>query len=96
MVIYPFHQGDSAGSWESKSNLRKGLALKEILEKKGYRTSISRGLPFFDLFDDPVQALFLVAGGDAREAFGHVLQEDTDHLRLVAQDQGNILAHVHQ
>ena len=42
MVIYPFHQGDSAGSWESKSNLRKGLALKEILEKKGYKTSISR------------------------------------------------------
>jgi hypothetical protein len=28
MVIYPFHQGDSAGSWESKSNLRKGLALQ--------------------------------------------------------------------
>lgn len=42
MVIYPFSLGDSAGSWESKSNLRKGLALKEILEKKGYRTSISR------------------------------------------------------
>ena len=42
MVIYPFTQGDSAGSWESKSNLRKGLALKEILQKKGYRTSISR------------------------------------------------------
>ena len=42
MVIYPFTLGDSAGSWESKSNLRKGLALKEILEKKGYRTSISR------------------------------------------------------
>ena len=42
MVIYPFQQGDSAGSWESKSNLRKGLALKEILEKKGYKTSISR------------------------------------------------------
>ena len=42
MVIYPFAQGDSAGSWESKSNLRKGLALKEILEKKGYKTSISR------------------------------------------------------
>ena len=42
MVIYPFTQGDSAGSWESKSNLRKGLALKEILEKKGYKTSISR------------------------------------------------------
>ena len=42
MVIYPFHQGDSAGSWESKSNLRKGLALREILQYKGYRTSISR------------------------------------------------------
>ena len=42
MVIYPFAQGDSAGSWESKSNLRKGLAMQEILQKKGYRTSISR------------------------------------------------------
>ena len=42
MVIYPWSQGDSAGSWESKSNLRKGLALVEILEKKGYKTSISR------------------------------------------------------
>jgi len=42
MVIYPFTQGDSAGSWESKSNLRKGLALREILQKKGYKTSISR------------------------------------------------------
>ncbi|MBQ3362959.1 MAG: N-acetylmuramoyl-L-alanine amidase [Muribaculaceae bacterium] len=42
MVIYPFHQGDSAGSWESKSNLRKGLALQEILQRKGYQTSISR------------------------------------------------------
>lgn len=42
MVIYPFSQGDSAGSWESKSNLRKGLALREILQNKGYKTSISR------------------------------------------------------
>ena len=42
MVIYPFHQGDSAGSWESKSNLRKGLALREILQKKGYKTTMSR------------------------------------------------------
>ena len=42
MVIYPFAQGDSAGSWESKSNLRKGLALRDILQKKGYKTSISR------------------------------------------------------
>ena len=42
MVIYPFSQGDSAGSWESKSNLRKGLALREILQKKGYKTTMSR------------------------------------------------------
>jgi len=42
MVIYPFQVGDSAGSWESKSNLRKGLALREILQNKGYKTSISR------------------------------------------------------
>ena len=42
MVIYPFSQGDSAGSWESKSNLRKGLALQDILQRKGYKTSISR------------------------------------------------------
>ena len=42
VVIYPFAQGDTAGSWESKSNLRKGLALQEILQKKGYNTSISR------------------------------------------------------
>ena len=42
MVIYPFTQGDSAGSWESKSNLRKGLALQDILQRKGYKTSISR------------------------------------------------------
>ena len=42
MVIYPFSAGDSAGSWESKSNLRKGLALREILQKKGYKTTMSR------------------------------------------------------
>jgi len=42
MVIYPFSAGDSAGSWESKSNLRKGLALREILQNKGYKTTMSR------------------------------------------------------
>ena len=42
MVIYPFSAGDSAGSWESKSNLRKGLALRDILQKKGYKTTMSR------------------------------------------------------
>ena len=42
MVIYPFSQGDSAGSWESKSNLRKGLALQEILQRKGPHLIIMR------------------------------------------------------
>jgi len=42
VVIYPFTLGDTAGFWESKSNLKKGLALQTILEQKGYTTSISR------------------------------------------------------
>jgi len=42
VVIYPFTLGDTAGFWESKSNLKKGLALQAILEQKGYTTSISR------------------------------------------------------
>ena len=37
MVIYPFHQGDSAGSWESKSNLRKGLAFARFCKRKATR-----------------------------------------------------------
>ena len=42
VVVYPFRQGDTCGFWESNSNLKKGLALKQILENKGYITSISR------------------------------------------------------
>ena len=42
VVIPPFVQGDTMGFWESNSNLWKGFALKEILTKKGYKTSISR------------------------------------------------------
>ncbi|MBQ5466408.1 MAG: N-acetylmuramoyl-L-alanine amidase, partial [Muribaculaceae bacterium] len=42
VVIPPFAQGDTLGFWESNSNLWKGFALKEILTKKGYQTSISR------------------------------------------------------
>ncbi|MBR5101997.1 MAG: hypothetical protein IK092_02630, partial [Muribaculaceae bacterium] len=40
--IPPFAPGDTMGFWESNSNMWKGFALKEILEKKGYKTSISR------------------------------------------------------
>lgn len=42
VVIPPFVQGDTMGFWESNSNLWKGFALKEILTKKGYKTSMSR------------------------------------------------------
>ena len=42
VVLPPFAQGDTLGFWESNSNMWKGFALKEILTKKGYQTSISR------------------------------------------------------
>ena len=42
VVIYPFVQGDTAGYWESNSNLKKGFALRNCLNLKGYTTSISR------------------------------------------------------
>ncbi|MBO7608624.1 MAG: Ig-like domain-containing protein [Muribaculaceae bacterium] len=42
IVIPPFAAGDTAGFWESNSNLKKGFALQEVLRKKGYRTTISR------------------------------------------------------
>ena len=37
-----FAAGDTSGFWESNASLKKGIALKQILEKKGYTTSISR------------------------------------------------------
>ncbi len=42
VIIPPFAAGDTMGFWESNSNLWKGFALKEVLTKKGYQTSISR------------------------------------------------------
>lgn len=42
VVVPPFAQGDTMGFWESNSNLWKGFALREMLKKKGYKTSISR------------------------------------------------------
>ena len=42
VVIYPFAQGDTAGYWESNSNLKKGFALNNCLRAKGYTTSMSR------------------------------------------------------
>jgi len=40
--IYPFEYGDTAGYWESNSNLKKGFALNNCLRAKGYTTSMSR------------------------------------------------------
>ncbi len=42
VVIYPFAAGDTAGYWESNSNLKKGFALNNCLRAKGYTTSMSR------------------------------------------------------
>lgn len=42
VVIYPFVAGDTAGYWESNSNLKKGFALNNCLRLKGYTTSLSR------------------------------------------------------
>ena len=42
VVIYPFAAGDTAGYWESNSNLKKGFALNNCLKAKGYTTSMSR------------------------------------------------------
>lgn len=42
IVIAPFKSGDPEGFWESKSNLDKGQSLKEMLDKQGATTFISR------------------------------------------------------
>lgn len=42
VVVYPFAAGDTAGFWESNSNLKKGFALNNCLRAKGYTTSMSR------------------------------------------------------
>ena len=42
VVVYPFAAGDTAGYWESNSNLKKGFALNNCLRAKGYTTSMSR------------------------------------------------------
>ena len=41
VVIYPFAAGDTAGYWESNSNLKKGFALNNCLRAKGYTTSMT-------------------------------------------------------
>ena len=40
--IYPFASGDSAGYWESKSNLYKGLHMYHILDSLGAKPYLSR------------------------------------------------------
>lgn len=42
ITVYPFKQGDPKGFWESNSNLDKGLKLREMLEKLGFQTMMSR------------------------------------------------------
>lgn len=42
VVVAPFAAGDTAGFWESNSNLKKGFALREVLLKKGYKVTMSR------------------------------------------------------
>ncbi len=42
VVIEPYEQGDPNGYWESNSNLEKGLALRDMLQAKGYDVVMSR------------------------------------------------------
>jgi hypothetical protein len=42
VVIAPFKSGDQAGFWESKSNLDKGFALRELLQSAGATVLMSR------------------------------------------------------
>ncbi len=42
MPVPPFALGDTAGFWESKSNLAKGLHLRGLLEAEGARVIMSR------------------------------------------------------
>lgn len=42
VVIDPYKQGDPEGYWESKSNLVKGMHLRDLLNERGYTTGISR------------------------------------------------------
>ena len=42
VVIYPYTQGDPEGYWESNSNLDKGLRLRDLLQKKGMKVTMSR------------------------------------------------------
>ncbi len=42
VVIPPYELGDPEGYWESNSNLEKGLALRDMLQAKGYKVVMSR------------------------------------------------------
>lgn len=42
VAVPPFAAGDTAGYWESNSNLYKGLNLAHILRLKGYKVTLSR------------------------------------------------------
>lgn len=42
VVVDPFTSGDPDGFWESKSNLVKGLALRDMLQERGVTVTMSR------------------------------------------------------
>jgi hypothetical protein len=42
VVIEPFSSGDPNGYWESNSNLAKGLDMRDILQSRGFKVTMSR------------------------------------------------------
>lgn len=42
VVIYPYAEGDTAGFWESNSNMDKGFRLREMLQDLGVKVVMSR------------------------------------------------------
>lgn len=44
MVVYPFSSGDTLGYYESKSNLIKGLYLRDLIKERGGKVIMSRVL----------------------------------------------------
>ena len=68
VVVYPFERGDTNGFWESNSNLKKGIALNNILRAKGYKTSISRQANTTD--DDlPLSTIVYLCNHSGADAF---------------------------
>ncbi len=68
VVIAPYTQGDPEGYWESNSNLEKGLALRDMLEAKGYTVVMSRVTNTSD--DDlPLSTIVKLANNSGADIF---------------------------